>query len=179
MVVCPACGSSRIRHDYRPAPIYLRIFLVRALLCDHCNRQFRAFSLRMPGARQSTRPKRRADTFVAAPVRDEAGMDLPPAQSVGEERRVLLDQIINRQNRPGEAPPRVESRGDHPPVRPARTSAEPGGEPVASLACPACGSSSVKRRPRRPLERILLSITDHRAYVCRDCQHSFYSRSGR
>ena len=41
MALCPACGSSRIRNDYKPAPLALRIFFVRAFLCDHCNYQFK------------------------------------------------------------------------------------------------------------------------------------------
>jgi predicted RNA-binding Zn-ribbon protein involved in translation (DUF1610 family) len=167
MVVCPACGSSRIRHDYRPAPFYLRIFLVRALLCDHCNRQFRAFSLRMPGARQSTRPKRRADTFVTSPARGEGKIDLhsvPQAEGGG---RVLIDQLVKRhQNVVGESTgDRQESSSEATP--PATDSV---------VLCPECGSSRVKRRPRKPLERFLLSFTDHRAFVCRECQHSFYAR---
>ncbi|MBK7598555.1 MAG: hypothetical protein IPJ07_08540 [Acidobacteria bacterium] len=31
MVVCPGCGSSRIRDDYRPAPLILRVIGIKAL----------------------------------------------------------------------------------------------------------------------------------------------------
>ena len=51
-------------------------------------------------------------------------------------------------------------------------------EPGLAIACPDCGSSRVKRRPRKPLERLVFSITNHRAYVCRECQRSFYARPG-
>src|SRR5262245_52388611 len=45
MFLCPACGSSHVRNDYKPAPLALRIFFVRAFLCDHCNYQFKVFSI--------------------------------------------------------------------------------------------------------------------------------------
>jgi len=194
MVVCPACGSSRIRNDYRPAPFYLRIFLIRALLCDYCNRQFRAFSLRMPGERQSNRPKRRADTFVSAPERREGKIDLAAGRPSEGENRELLDQIVRRHRPSGgefpggpsidQAPRRVGETGPaiaRAPVgevaaRKIMDEATP--EPGLAIACPGCGSSRVKRRPRKPLERLVFSITNHRAYVCRECQRSFYARPG-
>jgi len=194
MVVCPACGSSRIRHDYRPAPFYLRIFLIRALLCDYCNRQFRAFSLRMPGERQSNRPKRRADTFVSAPDRREGRIDLSAGRPSGGENRELLDQIVKRHRPAGGELPGGQAI-DQPTRQVGETGPVVAGAPVGegaarkgmdeaipepglSIACPDCGSSRVKRRPRKPLERLAFSITDHRAYVCRECQRSFYARPG-
>lgn len=173
MVVCPACASSRIRHDYRPAPFYLRIFLVRALLCDSCNRQFRAFSLRMPGASKE-RQKHKADTFLTSPTAKEGGRgdvsaisrrsssDSP--QSVQE--RELRAQINQRQG------VTVESglRSSEPLFPVSRsTSAE-------EITCPDCGSTRIKRRPRNFFERLFLSLTEHKAYVCRQCGASFYRR---
>jgi hypothetical protein len=54
MAHCPACGSHRIRNGYRLAPLPLRALGIRELLCDYCNRQFRAFSLE-PRSRWSER----------------------------------------------------------------------------------------------------------------------------
>ncbi len=70
MVVCPGCGSSRIRDDYRPAPLILRMIGIKALLCDHCNRQFKAFSLRSSQNRLSRHASRKADVFNRAAAVD-------------------------------------------------------------------------------------------------------------
>jgi transposase-like protein len=186
MVVCPACGSSRIRHDYRPAPFYLRPFLVRALLCDSCNRQFRAFSLRMPGSNKEhsnkERKKKKADTFLTAPggkkgvvgeasfgssriSARESSAGLPPVYPSPEPVSNLRAQITQRQ----EAAIAPESQPSEP-VFP--VSGSTGGE----VTCPDCGSMRIRRRPRKFLEKIFLSLTDHKAYVCRQCGASFYHR---
>lgn len=68
MLLCPVCGSSRIRNDYMPAPLALRIFFIRALLCDHCNHQFKAFSLREPKSLGRRHSVRRAAVFNQAPA---------------------------------------------------------------------------------------------------------------
>src|SRR5690349_9053716 len=70
MVVCPSCGSSRIRNDYKPAPIWLRLMGVRGLLCDNCNFPFRAFSPLPPKTRRPRHSPRKADVFTPAPVID-------------------------------------------------------------------------------------------------------------
>jgi transposase-like protein len=181
MVVCPACGSSRIRHDYRPAPFYLRLFLVRGLLCDSCNRQFRAFSLRMPGSNKERsnkeRKKKKADTFLTAPggkkrvvgeassgsSQNSAGVSpvYPPPEPVSN----LRAQIMQQQEAaiaPGSQPSE--------PVFPVLESAS------GEVTCPDCGSMRIRRRPRKFLEKIFLSLTDHKAYVCRQCGASFYHR---
>lgn len=62
MLVCPTCGSSRIRTDYKPTSIWLRIVGIRNLLCDFCNKQFRAFSIRSPKPK-NTRTTRKANVF--------------------------------------------------------------------------------------------------------------------
>jgi transposase-like protein len=181
MVVCPACGSSRIRHDYRPAPFYLRLFLVRALLCDSCNRQFRAFSLRMPGSNKE-RKKKKADTFLTAPggkkgvvgepsfgssqiSARESSAGLPPVYPSPEPGSNLRAQITQRQEVAITPAPQPSE-----PVFPVSGSAS------GEVTCPDCGSMRIRRRPRRFLEKILLSLTDHRAYVCRQCGASFYHR---
>ncbi len=70
MVVCPGCGSSRIRDDYRPAPLILRVIGIKALLCDHCNRQFKAFSLRSSQNRLPRHASQKADVFNRAAAVD-------------------------------------------------------------------------------------------------------------
>ena len=167
MVVCPACGSSRIRHDYRPAPFYLRPFLVRALLCDSCNRQFRAFSLRMPGSNKEhsnkERKKKKADTFLTAPGGKKGVVG---EASFGSYR------ISARESSAGLPQEAAIAPGSQPsePVFP--VSGSTGGE----VTCPDCGSMRIRRRPRKFLEKIFLSLTDHKAYVCRQCGASFYHR---
>lgn len=66
MITCPSCGSSRIRNDYKPAPVMWRVIGIRALLCDNCNCQFRAFSPIPPKSRRPKHSKRKADTFAPA-----------------------------------------------------------------------------------------------------------------
>jgi len=70
MVICPSCGSSRIRNDYKPAPIWLRVMGVRGLLCDNCNFPFRAFSPLPPKTRRPRQSLRKADVFPPSPVID-------------------------------------------------------------------------------------------------------------
>lgn len=70
MVVCPSCGSSRVRNGYKPAPFWLRMIGMRGLLCDNCNFPFRAFSPLPPKSRRPQHAQRKADTFNAAPVVD-------------------------------------------------------------------------------------------------------------
>lgn len=68
MVLCPACASSRIRNDYKPAPLALRVFFIRALLCDHCNHQFKAFSFGGTPSRAQRHSARNGAVFNQAPV---------------------------------------------------------------------------------------------------------------
>ncbi len=68
MVVCPSCGSSRIRNGYKPAPFWLRVIGMRGLLCDNCNFPFRAFSPLPPKSRRPQHAQRKADVFNSAPV---------------------------------------------------------------------------------------------------------------
>lgn len=186
MIVCPACGSSRVRHDYRPAPWFLRIFLIRALLCDHCNRQFRAFAWRVPEMRMPRHVKRKADTFIpsAPAVGPAMGKDLLKVRTRASASKVsphpesaavsntagaatitgLREQITRRYEEAGETIEPVKTEEPHFPSR-------------SGLTCPECGSGNVKRRPRSSIERALLSFTEHKAYACRDCQASFYFKA--
>jgi hypothetical protein len=45
-------------------------------------------------------------------------------------------------------------------------------------ACTHCGSVDVKRRRRTMLERFAFSVTDHKAFNCRSCGETFYSKAG-
>lgn len=76
MVTCPSCGSSRIRNDYKPAPIVLRVIGIRALLCDNCNFQFRAFSPLAPKSRRPRNSTRKAEPFPAPETVDFGKVDL-------------------------------------------------------------------------------------------------------
>jgi len=176
MVICPACGSAKIRNDYRPAPIFLRVLLIRALLCDNCNRQFKAFSPRAPGARQSSRARKKADTFVTASTRTDRSGLTTRSGTRAESRRASPDQI-GQIGQIGQTGQTWQFRP--PPGEPAarRTEITRIGTDAAKV-CPECGSSRIRRRPRGAIERMVLSITDHRAYVCQECKHSFYARSG-
>jgi hypothetical protein len=42
--------------------------------------------------------------------------------------------------------------------------------------CTHCGSSDVKRRRRTVLERLAFTVTDHKAFTCRSCGETFYSK---
>lgn len=44
----------------------------------------------------------------------------------------------------------------------------------AAHICPQCGSDNTKRRRRRVWERIVFALSDKRAYICHDCDASFY-----
>ena len=76
MVTCPSCGSSRIRNDYKPAPIVLRVIGIRALLCDNCNFQFRAFSPLPPKSRRPRNTSRKAEPFPASEAVSFGKVDL-------------------------------------------------------------------------------------------------------
>ena len=195
MTVCPSCGSSRIRSDYRPAPLYLRVVFVRALLCDYCNRQFRAFSWRAPKSRSLKTGQRKADVFLGSASRREDGlaeedsstqMDRSllltilrsdePAEITASSFKSLREEIAERQLQ-------VEGRSAEHEDREEATQSASEKTEVLSVevsptppVCPTCGSGRVRRRPRSSLERMALSLTRHRAYQCRDCQTSFYHR---
>jgi hypothetical protein len=62
---CPKCKSSRIRRGYKPSPLFLRIFGIYNLLCDHCNLLFRGFAV--PGTVPKHRNrKKREDASATA-----------------------------------------------------------------------------------------------------------------
>jgi hypothetical protein len=53
---CPKCGSNRVRHGYRPTPLWSKLIFRYHLLCDNCNWEFKGFAV--PGT-VSSKPTRR------------------------------------------------------------------------------------------------------------------------
>ena len=42
---CPKCLSKRVRHGYRPTPLWSKLLMRYNLLCDHCNWEFIGFAV--------------------------------------------------------------------------------------------------------------------------------------
>lgn len=175
MASCPACGSSRVRNDYKPAPLALRIFFIRALLCDHCNYQFRIFSISATSARD---PQQRSNTRPAVfnpPLTREVdltkliGVATPPESNEGQ----------NPQRSQTQTDLRNEIALSHANEAGSQTHSEVNDQEQSSqsfnITCPNCGSASVKRRRRNTMERIAFSIGDHKAFTCSSCEGTFYS----
>jgi len=215
MVICPSCGSSRIRNDYKPAPFFIRVIGIRALLCDNCNFPFRAFSPLPPKTRRGRIAMQKADVFNPAPevdltklasdvVNEKPELKLVPSVTAKQSnpvQKVQLDVVVSAiQSKSRIAsdlavPIRNDLRTEitklH--TQPERkkielkTDISAGDESPESLSqskrnsstqiCPECDSQNIKRRHRNLMERALLSVTDHKPYVCRSCGASFYARS--
>ena len=190
MIVCPLCKSPRIRNDYKPAPIWLRLLGIRALLCDYCNHQFRAFALRAP---RSGRP-RHAKRIVATPA-DTPGVDLVRLRQNVAEAQSEKSRTINRMKlslRPApsgevvagqELPVRKEIQTQilklHAPV--SNKVVKKGHEEEQASAqpmppCSECGARNVRRRRRTSLERATLALAGLKAFNCQDCGASFFAR---
>jgi hypothetical protein len=217
MVVCPSCGSSRIRSDYKPAPLALRVIGLRALLCDFCNRQFRAFSPAPPRTRvangatrklngshptsrslnQLTRslnqnhiePSREKISGEKIRLELEASRLFLSIDSNQEPQiKVDLTGIVSRNE-----PQPYNGNGPHGPIQPglrteiAKLQDVQNGKEMQgpnavkekhkpTATCPECGSNWVRRRQRSGLERVVFAITNHKAFICRSCDASFYAR---
>jgi hypothetical protein len=212
MVVCPSCGSSRIRSDYKPAPFALRVIGVRALLCDYCNRQFRAFSPAPPRTRASngatrklngSHPTSRSLNQVTRslnqnhiePSKEKIRLELEASHvflsiDSNQEPKIKVDLtgFVSRKE-----PQPLNGNGSHAPIQPDLRSEiakvqdlqnvkEQQGingvkeqhKPIAT--CPECGSNWVRRRQRSGLERVVFALTNHKAFICRSCDASFYAR---
>lgn len=201
MLVCPSCGSSRIRNGYKPALFIWRIIGIRALLCDNCNYPFQAFS---PFPPKNRRPKQtaKADYPVAPavdldqlkPVRTSGeSIELKPAQPipakpVQTKRPSPIGVAVATAKQPeisigivvdSVAPVRQGLRTEITKLYSQRVQEKPDDSPStgeSSLACPECQSCNVKRRRRNLFERVFLAVTDHKPYVCRSCDAVFYSK---
>jgi len=206
MLVCPSCGSSRIRNGYKPAMFFLRIVGIRALLCDNCNFPFQAFS---PFPPKTRRPKQiaKADVYPFAPAVDLE--QLKPSSPTIEPhglKLVLPVSAIPVQTRQPEPQPAPVAAAVAAPAEPAakvvvdrvapvrqglrteitklhalRAQEQPDELPQTidqtSLVCPQCQSRNVKRRRRNFFERTFLAFTDHKPFTCRNCDAVFYSKS--
>lgn len=182
MVICSSCGSSRIRNDYRPAPLILRMIGIRALLCDHCNRQFRAFSLRSPHPHPHPRAARKADVFApgAAEV-DLEGLRMEAASAPAETRDPRLgigsETVASGAGLPaGELRRRIDMMHERAGEAEFREVEVAGIGAESDPCCPDCGSPDVRKRHRTGVERAVFSLTDHKAYACVSCGAHFYAR---
>jgi hypothetical protein len=179
------------------------MFGIRALLCDHCNHQFKTFSLRAPKSRTPRRSPRNEDVINPASAADPRhlnGASVNKAARNGqatEPRRLTIDMdalrlqsktqdevagaLVVDQISPVRRDLRTEitrlyAQGAREPSRQLNT----GSNHVTSASTPACahcGSSNVKRRRRTLMERVAFSVTDHKAYTCRSCGESFYAQA--
>jgi hypothetical protein len=208
MVVCPSCGSTRIRNDYKPAPFVLRVIGVRALLCDYCNRQFRAFSPAPPRTRASHNITRRLPvSSVTSPLsqnhtepsKEQIRLELAASRLLlsiesNHDQQIKVD-LTGLALRNGSQP--LNGNGAIAPVQPElrsevvklpdvqrdmqRERETPGLNAVKEnhkiiATCPECGSNWVRRRQRSGLERVVFAFTNHKAFICRSCDASFYAR---
>jgi hypothetical protein len=143
MAHCPACGSHRIRNGYRLAPLPFRAVGIRELLCDYCNRQFRAFSPRAPKQVVKVKPNSRSSRSSISEPATAATITTTTAVDPGLSQPTPPQSTTNR---PSKRPP-----------------------------CPQCNSQSTYRRRRSIWERMALSTSGKRAYVCESCGESFYA----
>lgn len=60
---CPKCLSKRVRHGYRPTPIWSKVLFRYNLLCDACNWEFVGFAV--PGT-ISHKPTKKHKTKTSA-----------------------------------------------------------------------------------------------------------------
>jgi predicted RNA-binding Zn-ribbon protein involved in translation (DUF1610 family) len=212
MVVCPSCGSSRIRNDYKPAPLVLRAIGVRALLCDFCNRQFRAFSPAPPRTRAPRENGRKLDVSQTVvyqlnqnhtdPSREQIRLELEASRlsvsiEANQEQQIKVDLIGIPSVPPINEPQHRNGNGSVEPIQSGLRSEitrlhevevkgvlEAHGINVmrenqkSNSNCPECGSNWVRRRQRSGLERIVFALTNHKAFICRSCDASFYARVG-
>lgn len=198
MAVCPSCKSTRIRNDYKPAPIWLRVLGIRALLCDHCNRQFRAFQLRAPrgGRPRSVKRMRGAEAEVElnslrrsvaeaqnekVESLDRVTLSLHPERSA-ETVREVAGEVVTGPGLPASRDIRTQvlrlhAQGENVMVeRPLVPAVPAPAESNGLPRCSACDSKNVRRRRRTTLERATLTLANLKAFNCRDCGASFYAK---
>jgi len=65
---CPRCASNRVRHGYRPTPIWAKVLFRYNLLCDSCNWEFRGFAI--PGTVSTKSSKKRKKGNSAANTKE-------------------------------------------------------------------------------------------------------------
>lgn len=193
---CRFCGSSRIRNGYRPTPLSLRLIFFRTLLCDNCNAQFVAFSLRAPargrGQRKSEMSVKKADPVDLSQLNKLKEEDAPEVafSGIAESQRTF-----DRKTRTEIKPALFESGG--------AKSMQPEGQPKLKLPsetenasqqaevedlqevsitqktrppCPRCRSIHTRRRHRHPIERMVLVFSNIRPFMCESCGRRFYAQ---
>lgn len=69
MMTCRSCKSTRLQKGYKQPALLLRLLFIRSFLCDHCNRQFFAFSLWAPQT-HNRRLRSVAETIQESPPVD-------------------------------------------------------------------------------------------------------------
>jgi hypothetical protein len=184
MIVCPVCQSSKIRNGYRKAPLPLRLFFIRAFLCESCNLEFHAFALR-PAKSRLRRGRRKA--VAPSPPKVEAEPFPPPMRPLHAEQPTaqpaprfdwsavtppapLDDESLDRGSQAqdgGDAVAGAERAGRH---HASHHSSQP------DRSCPHCGSRDTRRRHRKLWERMVFGLTSIRAYSCLACGAPFYAR---
>jgi hypothetical protein len=212
MVACPFCKSPHIRDDYRPAPFFMRIIGIRALLCDNCNVQFKTFMplsperakrrrIRMGDTKNGkessrpTKPDRKTKNEESDVIHDATPVGLEELrQNTAEAQTRHSDDLKRvtlslRPAQPGEtvaghivSPTRHEFQTQVFKLNDKKTqdlieNGVSNGSGSLAVKCSDCGSRNVERRRRTPIERAALTLTDHKAFSCRDCQSSFYART--
>jgi hypothetical protein len=212
MVVCPSCGSSRIRNDYRPAPLILRVIGVRALLCDYCNRQFRAFASAPPRTRASNNATRRLNgshhtarslNLATRPLnqnhielgREQIRLELEASRlflsiEPNQDPQIKVDltgfvsknEAHSLNGNGSHALIQRDLRTEIAKLQDSQNMKEAQGfngvkeKNKINAICPECGSNWVRRRQRSGLERVVFALTNHKAFICRSCDASFYAR---
>lgn len=191
MIICPSCGSSRIRNDYKPAPLTLRMVGIRALLCNHCNHQFRAFSLMPRKSRAPHNTKQHlADVFNPAPTVD---LKRIKHDTNGHSQKPTTRIILNPFPKSTESQLTVTGElilSDRRDLRTEITKLHEFGAKEVSgqngtkqaiatqpgILCPECSSQNVRRRHRNGFERAVFSFIHYVAFTCQSCAASFYAR---
>src|SRR5262245_57483256 len=143
MALCPACGSSHVRNDYKPAPLALRIFFVRALLCDHCNYQFKVISFAGVPTRPQQRPAGKPAVFNPPTARrvdltrlKEGATRLESQDRQDQPRSPVQHDLRTEIKRLQAQEENDQAHQDSLPT------------PAAAPACTHCASTNVKRRRR-------------------------------
>ncbi|HMV46504.1 MAG TPA: hypothetical protein PLD20_27175 [Blastocatellia bacterium] len=113
----------------------------------------------------------KVDLKQSAPPPEQLNFGVPSSSHDSQEMRIVTDHIT---------PVRNDLRTEITRVHVQEAKPLPNGrlaDSSSAQVCPECSSRNVKRRHRNFLERTVLSITEHKAYSCRNCGASFYARS--
>jgi hypothetical protein len=187
MFVCRSCGSSRIRSGYQPPPLLLRLLFVRTILCDHCNAQYRAFSVLLPDTGRE-RQRSHPGTVSFSPA--QSGVDLnrlnqPFPMTVNptdERKKRSLDYSTTTGNSKSDKVARGYMFSE---ITEEKLSSESDmTEETNTVAlrqksrppCPRCRSVHTRRRHRNTLERLFLSFSVDRPFACEACGKRFYGQ---